>query len=95
MAERSDLQLWVLRALADLGGHGTIVQVARYIWDAHEDDLRDSDDLFFTWQYDLRWAAYRLRKSGHLVPVGGRRDQDWTLSEAGWEAARASTLEDE
>jgi len=33
---------------------GTIVEISRAVWDRHEDDLRESGDLFYTWQYDLR-----------------------------------------
>ena len=63
---REDLQLWVREALARLGGSGSIVAVAKEIWLKHESDLRDAGDQFYTWQYDMRWAAERLRKKGLL-----------------------------
>ncbi len=62
MASRSDLQEWVIHALRANGGAATIVDVARHIWENHESELRVSDDLFYTWQYDMRWACTKLRE---------------------------------
>ncbi len=56
----------VTRALEAAGGRATIVQVAKYIWDTHEDDLKSSGDLFYTWQYEMRWAAQKLRDKGQV-----------------------------
>jgi hypothetical protein len=56
------LQAWVTEALEDLGGRAHLIAVAKRIWAVHEQDLRDSGNLFFTWQYDMRWAANRLRR---------------------------------
>lgn len=50
MAERGDLRVWVVEALRQIGGEGTIVQVCQRIWQEHEKDLRASGDLFYTWQ---------------------------------------------
>lgn len=85
MAERSDLKLWVVEALRQLGGAGSIVQVCQRVWLVHEADLRGSGDLFFTWQYDIRWAAQYLRNVGLLESVDNRRTKDWTLSARGRE----------
>ena len=62
MARKGDLQGWVVDALKDHGGKGTIVQVSKHVWDHHEKELKDSANLFYTWQYDLRWAANWLRR---------------------------------
>ncbi|WP_298863499.1 hypothetical protein [uncultured Microbacterium sp.] len=83
MAERGDLRIWVVEALRQLGGEGTIVQVSQRIWQLHENDLRASGDLFYTWQYDVRWAAQYLRDTDLLVAVGGSRTKLWTLSDTG------------
>ncbi len=72
MADKSDLKTWVVDALEATGGTSTIVEVARHIWDHHEQELRRSGDLFFTWQYDMRWAATALRKEGKM-------GSGWTL----------------
>lgn len=81
MATRGDLMPWILKALNDVGGEAKIVQVARHIWDNHEDDLRSSDDLFFTWQYDMRWAAMKLRKEGKLTAPEATKRGSWALKE--------------
>ena len=63
---KAELPLVVLKSLNALGGRGCVVEVSKYIWDHYEGDLRKSGDLFYTWQYDVRWAAQRLRKEGKL-----------------------------
>ena len=64
--KREDLKWCIVEALNAQGGKGTIVDVAREIWQRHEAELRLSGDLFFTWQYDIRWAKKQLRDEGRL-----------------------------
>lgn len=78
MATNDDLKAWVLEALEELGGEGTVVEVAAVVWRRHEPDLRLAGDRFYTWQYDLRWAAQELRDAGQLRPAGNRRSP-WAL----------------
>jgi len=80
MSGKEDLRDWIVAALEELGGSGSVVEVSRRIWDGHEQDLRAAGDLFFTWQYDLRWAAQTLRDAGVLVRLDGDRSGVWTLS---------------
>ena len=75
MAQKADLVDWVEHSLRELGGEGTVVEVARQIWKDHEDDLRVSGELFYTWQYDMRWAAQSLRSKGRAA-LSGRK---WVL----------------
>ena len=63
-ADRSDLRQWLMEALKALGGRAAIPEVCKYVWTHHEGDLRKSGNLFFSWQYDIRWAATELRKRG-------------------------------
>lgn len=79
MATKHDLKSWVLEAIEDQGGSATIPQVAEHIWRNHESDLRRSGDLFYTWQYDMRWAAQSLRDERSLAPMQGRRGGRWAL----------------
>lgn len=79
MATKHDLQDWVQQALKSIGGRGTLTDVAKEIWRAHESDLRSSGDLFFTWQYDMRWAANRLRRSGIMRSVAASPTGIWVL----------------
>ena len=60
---------------------GTIVEISRAVWDRHEDDLRESGDLFYTWQYDLRWAGLKLRKADVLLPASDEERGMWRLRE--------------
>ena len=64
---RADLLPLVIEAITFLGGRGTIVQIGKYIWDNHEQKLRESGDFFYRWQYDMRWAGQYLRDTGVLV----------------------------
>jgi len=80
MATKEDLQEWVAEALRGLGGSARLIDVAKFIWAAHESELRHSGNLFFTWQYDMRWAANQLRRR-HVM-------KDANISPAGvWELA--------
>lgn len=80
MATRADLPQYVLEALDVLGGRGSVLDVSKVVWGRHEDDLRSSGDLFYTWQYDLRWAAQKLRNTGILEKVDGDRSGVWTVA---------------
>jgi hypothetical protein len=60
MSKRDDLKVWVYEAIVASGGEASPLEVAKHIWGNHEADLRKSE-LFYTWQYDMRWAAQVLR----------------------------------
>ena len=59
---------WVVEALKQLGGKGTILDISRRVWDHHEPDIRTEGDLLYEWQYELRWAGDLLRRDGVLRP---------------------------
>ena len=80
VATRLDLRDWVYEALAANGGSATIVIVAKHIWDKHGQELRAAGDLFFTWQYDMRWAAQKLRDKGVCIPADEAPRGIWQLS---------------
>ena len=79
MATTGDLTDWVIEALKANNGTASILFVAQHIWSHHESELRESD-LFFSWQYDMRWAATELRKKGRLVAASDDRRGKWTLT---------------
>ena len=79
MAVKQDLETWIVQALRESGKELSVVEVARHVWENHEEELRESGDLFFRWQYDLRWAAQNLRADGVLAPKNGRRSGGWSL----------------
>ncbi len=79
MATRQDLMDWVVDALRDNGGQASIVEIARHMWNHREDELRRSGNLFFTWQYDMRWAALKLRASDTLRSADATPRGVWAL----------------
>ncbi|MBS0564740.1 MAG: hypothetical protein JSR87_09770 [Proteobacteria bacterium] len=74
MVDKEDLKRWVLDALHSEGGSSSLIEVAKHIWEHHEAELRRSGDLFFKWQYDMRWAATALRNEGKM-------GAGWTLKQ--------------
>ncbi len=76
---RDDLPQLVEQSLRRLGGTAPLVEVAKDIWEHHETELRASGDLFFTWQYDMRWAAQRLRDAHRLTYSGQGGHRVWQL----------------
>jgi hypothetical protein len=80
MATRSDLQDWVATALERLGGRGSVADVARELWSSHEDELRASGNLLYTWQYDMRWAAMQLRKRRVMIAAANSPSGVWELA---------------
>lgn len=80
MISKHTLRTWVVDALTSLGGSGSVVEVCEVIWERHEDELREAGDLFYTWQYDVRWAAQVLRNEGALVAAEGRRGGPWRVA---------------
>lgn len=80
MASKADLVVWVEDAIRSReGGSARLLDVAKHIWREHETDLRASGDLFFKWQYDMRWAANQLRRSGVMRPADDSPTGVWEL----------------
>ena len=71
---------WVVEALEQLGGRGTIIDIARRVWDRHEPDIRAAGDLLYEWQYELRWAGDILRRDGVLRPSDDTQRGIWELA---------------
>jgi hypothetical protein len=61
--------------LKKMGGSASLLAVCKKFYSIYEVELKNSGDLFYTWQYDIRWAATTLRKSGrmkgaNISPIG-------------------------
>ena len=80
VAPKYDLETWILDALRSLGGEARIPDVCKHVWEQHEHDLRASGDLFYTWQYDIRWAALVLRKRGAMKSAAISPAGVWELT---------------
>ena len=76
---KHDLGDWIVEALRAKGGSAGLVQICRHVWEHHEDELRRSGDLFYTWQYDIRWAATNLRQAGVLQAANLSPSGVWEL----------------
>lgn len=81
MATKDDLIDWLYDALKASNGRGRIVDLCKNVWETHETDLREAGDLFYTWQYDIRWAAQKLRDSGQLKSATEVPRGIWELTE--------------
>jgi hypothetical protein len=79
MADKNNLIHWVRESLESNGGRASIVEISKYIWDHYENVLRNSGELFYTWQYDMRWAAVYLRKNRILKPAKDSPEGIWEL----------------
>ena len=77
---REIMTTWVVEALRQLGGRGTIIDIARRVWDRHEPDIRAAGDLLYEWQYELRWAGDLLRRDGILRPSDDTERGIWELA---------------
>lgn len=73
------LTKWVEEALYENKGSGNVIEIAKIIWKNHETDLKMSGDLFYTWQYDYRWAATHLRQKGVLKSAKDSPRGVWEL----------------
>jgi len=79
MATKEDLSGWLIEALRANNGSASIVEVCKYVWNNYENELRGSGDLFFTWQYDIRWVATRLQNKGILRAAEASPSGIWEL----------------
>lgn len=82
MKTKLDLKDWVNEAVTSLNGRAHLIQVSKYIWDKYESELKDSGNLLYTWQYDMRWAAQKLRNEGTFkdIPKKDKNKGIWELA---------------
>ena len=75
------LKRLVLDAILDLGGRASILEVSKWIWENRQKEISQTEKLFFTWQYGMRWAAQDLRKEGNLKKIINKNSGVWEISE--------------
>ena len=80
MSGRDILMPWIIDALRSKGGQATITDVARHIWKHHESELAADEELFYSWQYEMRWAAGKLRDAGRIKSPEQSPKGIWALS---------------
>ena len=71
------LEKLIIEALEANKGMATLIDVSKYIWDKYKNDLKERGNLFYTWQYDMRWSALLLRDKKILVRG---RSKIWELT---------------
>lgn len=76
MGRRDDLKQWVYDAVK-AHGEASIIETAKHIWRHHSSEIEGWGDGFYTWQYDMRWAAQVLRDERKLVVASNRK---WALA---------------
>ena len=64
MVTRDMLTVWIIDALRANRGSAQYADIGKHIWKTHEEELRNSGDMFYVWQYDLRWVCEKLKKNG-------------------------------
>jgi hypothetical protein len=79
MVDRDDLKPWIVEALKELGGSATLLNVVKKVCEKHQKELRNSGDLFFTWQYDIRWTATSLARKKKMKAVKNSPSGVWEL----------------
>ena len=62
-----------------LGGKGSIVEIAKVIDNTYKKEIKAAGDLYYTWHYDMRWAATQLRKQNILKPAVHPYNGIWEL----------------
>ncbi len=71
---------WVVEALEDFGGRAALIDICKHVWERHEGDLAESGELFYTWQYDIRWSANQLRQGGIMRAAAESPRGVWELT---------------
>jgi hypothetical protein len=79
MLDTSTLGDWIVEALNEMNGSARLLEVVKRVWKNHQSEIEDSGDSFFTWQYDIRWAATMLRKQKKLKAAGTSPAGVWEL----------------
>lgn len=80
MTDADFMKPMVVAALEFHGGMATLVDVAKYIWKHHQNDLEEAGDLYYRWQYVMRWSATKLRHDGRILPAKDCDRGVWALA---------------
>ena len=79
MTDRRIFEPWILEAIKEHNGKARVWEVAKHIWDNHESQIRARGNTLYTWQYDVRWAAEKMRKAGVLKEYEHKDRGYWLL----------------
>jgi hypothetical protein len=79
MDDREMLKEWVVEALTNLKGSAHLIDVLKEVWKLHSAEIEKAGDLFYRWQYDIRWAADYLRREGRMRSADETPRGTWEL----------------
>ncbi len=80
MSDKEFLDRALVSALKASGGSASIGKACEAVWEQNENELRLRRELFFTWQYDIRWSAHWLRLAGVLRSASLSPQGVWELT---------------
>ena len=80
MINRDTLKEWTAEALQDLGGRAKLRDVMKKVWEKHKGEIETAGDAFYTWQYDIRWAATALREEKKMKSKAESPKGIWELA---------------
>lgn len=66
---RKDLPNILYQIIYELGGSAEMIDIFKSFWSKYKNVLKETDDIFYTWNYDMRWAATQLRKDNRMKPA--------------------------
>lgn len=71
---RNDLPDLLYKTIQSLGGKASMMDIFREFWKLYANKLDPAEDMFYTWNYDIRWAATELRKNGRMKPAHSKEN---------------------
>lgn len=66
---RQDLPNLLYTTIKSLGGSAKMQVIFKKFWNIYSKELEKSGELFYTWNYDIRWAATKLRNEKKMKPA--------------------------
>lgn len=83
MMNREALEVFIIESLKEFGQPTHYTDICKWVWKNYEKTLKNSGDMFYVWQYEIRWAATDLRGKGILKPVIESKKGLWELNPIG------------
>ena len=80
VSSKASLIEWSVEALNHFGGRAHHLDIAKWIWSKKRDELFEMGDLFYSWQYELRWAGTEMRGKKIILSANDSPKGTWILS---------------
>lgn len=79
---RNDLPDLLYKTIQSLGGKASMMDIFREFWKFYASKLDPAEDMFYTWNYDIRWAATELRNNGRMKPAHSKENPGELVDES-------------